>query len=148
MIYPTITAALTGAETVIKQEREENGTEGERKLILKDKLYLTRYHNYGAFWNIGERHPEFIKGVSMGLCVACTILYILTLGRKGKHLLKLGLSILLGGAYSNTYDRMVRGYVVDYLGLQVENEKLRNMVFNLSDLFIVIGAAICVIAGK
>ena len=37
-----------------------------------------------------------------------------TLGQKGKAALKLGLAFLLGGAFSNTYDRLKRKYVVDY----------------------------------
>lgn len=60
-------------------------------------------------------------------------------------MLKTGLSILLGGAYSNTYDRLVRGYVVDYFGFQVKNERLRNIVFNISDFCIMIGALISVL---
>ena len=35
------------------------------------------------------------------------------LGMRGKKLLKAGLSLLLGGAFSNTYDRVMREYVVD-----------------------------------
>lgn len=144
MIFIGIIIAITAVEAVIKQVREQNGTEGERKPILGGKLYVTKYHNYGAFLNLGQKHPEFIKGLSAGLCLACSILFVLTLGMKGKTLLKAGLSVLLGGAFSNTYDRLVRGYVVDYFGFHVKNEKIRNIVFNISDFCIVIGAAVCV----
>lgn len=147
MIFIGIVIAIVAIESVIKQVMEQKGTKGERKPILGGKLYLTRYHNYGAFLNLGEKRPEFVKGLSLGLCLACAILYIMTLGRKGKGLLKVGLSLLLGGAFSNTYDRMVRGYVVDYFGFQVKNEKLRNIVFNISDFCIMIGAVIAVIRG-
>ena len=67
------------------------------------------------------------------------------MGTKGKMLLKTGLSFLLGGAFSNTYDRMIRGYVVDYFGFQVKNENLQKIVFNISDFCIAIGAALCVL---
>lgn len=147
MIFIGIIIAIVAVESVIKQVTEQNGTKGERKPILGGKLYLTKYHNYGAFLNLGEKRPEFVKGLSLGLCLACTILYALTLGTKGKILLKTGLSVLLGGAFSNTYDRMVKGYVVDYFGFNVKNEKLRNIVFNISDFCIMIGAVIAVIRG-
>lgn len=145
MIFAGIIIAIVATESVIKQVVEQNETEGERKPVLNGKLYVTKYHNYGAFLNLGQKHPEFIKGLSAGLCLACTVLFVLTLGMKGKTLLKAGLSVLLGGAFSNTYDRMVRGYVVDYFGFHVKNEKIRNIIFNISDFCILIGAAVCLL---
>ena len=147
MIYIGIMVAIVAVEAVIKQVREQNGSFGEHKPILAGKLYLTKYHNRGAFLNLGQKRPEFVKGLSAGLCLACTLLFILTLGTKGKRLLKAGLSVLLGGAFSNTYDRMVRGYVVDYFGFCIGNERFKNIVFNISDFCIMIGAAVCVAAG-
>lgn len=147
MIFIGIIIAIVATESVIKQVREQKGTEGERKPILGGRLYLTRYHNHGAFLNLGQNRPEFIKGLSAGLCLACTVLFVLTLGTKGKTLLKAGLSLLLGGAFSNTYDRLVRGYVVDYFGFNVKNERLKNIVFNISDFCIMIGAAVSALRG-
>lgn len=145
MIFISIIIAIVAAEAVIKQVREQNGVSGEKKPFLKGKLYLTKYHNYGAFLNLRQKRPEFVKGLSAGLCLICTIVFVFSMGTKGKTLLKTGLSILLGGAYSNTYDRLVRGYVVDYFGFQVKNEKLGNIVFNISDFCIMIGAFISVL---
>lgn len=145
MIFISIIIAIVAAEAVIKQVREQNGVFGEKKPFLKGKLYLTKYHNHGAFLNLGQERPEFVKGLSVGLCLICTILFVFSMGTKGKALLKTGLSILLGGAYSNTYDRLVRGYVVDYFGFQVKNERLGNIVFNISDFCIMIGALISVL---
>jgi len=56
--------------------------------------------------------------------------------------LKMSMALLLGGAYSNLYDRMKREYVVDYFGFNVKNQKLRSIVFNISDFCIMIGAAV------
>lgn len=145
MFFIGIIIVIVAVESVIKQVREQNGKKGERKPVLGGRLYLTRYHNYGAFLNLGQKRPELVKGISLGLCLACTVLFILTLGTRGKILLKTGLSILLGGAFSNTYDRMVRGYVVDYFGFNVKNDKFRNVVFNISDFCIMLGAFAAVI---
>ena len=46
---------------------------------------------------------------------------------------KLGIAIILGGAISNLYDRVVRRYVVDYFSIQCG--KLKGVVFNLGDIF-------------
>ena len=142
MIFLGIVIAIVAAESVIKQVSEKKHPDGKREPILKGKLYFTNYHNHGAFPNRGEKRPQFIKGMSAGLCLACAVLFLVTFGTKGKSLLKAGLSLLLGGAFSNTYDRFMREYVVDYFGFNVKNEKLRNIVFNISDFCIMIGACI------
>ena len=56
-------------------------------------------------------------------------------------------SLLLGGAFSNTYDRLKRKYVVDYFSFGVKWEPLRAIVFNISDFCILIGALIIAIKG-
>ena len=61
---------------------------------------------------------------------------------KGKRLLKTGLALILGGAYSNTYDRLRRKYVVDYITFP----KISTVVFNLSDFGIMIGAMLLTIS--
>ncbi|HJA92944.1 MAG TPA: signal peptidase II, partial [Candidatus Eisenbergiella merdipullorum] len=61
--------------------------------------------------------------------------------------LKTGLSLLLGGAWSNTYDRLKRKYVVDYFSLNVKWKPLRQIIFNISDFCILIGALIIAFKG-
>ena len=82
------------------------------------------------------------------LTVLATLLFAITLGNAGKGLMKWGLTLLLGGAYSNTYDRIVRRYVVDYISFNVKNKKMRQIVFNMADFCIMIGAILVVIGGK
>jgi len=45
-------------------------------------------------------------------------------------------------------DRLTRGYVVDYFGFRVKNKRLRNVIFNISDFGIMIGAVLLVIAAR
>ena len=53
---------------------------------------------------------------------------------------KIGIAIILGGAISNLYDRLVRRYVVDYFSIQCG--KLKEVVFNLGDIFVFLGSGI------
>ena len=57
----------------------------------------------------------------------------------------MGLSVLLGGSFSNTYDRLKRKYVVDYFSFNVKCCGIRRIVFNISDFCIMIGAAMAVL---
>ena len=60
--------------------------------------------------------------------------YIRTFGEKGTRISKLGLSMILGGGLNNYTERRRKGYVTDYVSLNVENPKLKKVVFNISDL--------------
>ena len=141
MIYVILIGCIFLCEWFLKNVVEAWGREKEYKEILGGKLYLTKYHNEGAFLNLGEKRKKIVAAVSMVLSVFCLIVFILTFFKKGNTFLKTGLSLLLGGAFSNTYDRLKRKYVVDYFGFRLKRfPKLSKVVFNLSDFFIVIGA--------
>ena len=78
--------------------------------------------------------------ISVVLTAVLTVVFLLTLGTAGKGLLKWGLALLLGGAYTNTYDRLKRKYVVDYVSFNVPVKGIRRIVFNIGDFCIMIGA--------
>ena len=82
--------------------------------------------------------------ISVALSVFLTIVYVITLTTAGKGMLKWGLTLLLGGAYTNTYDRLTRKYVVDYVSFNVPFRWLRRIIFNIGDFCIMIGAMLSV----
>lgn len=145
MIYIAVAILIFVVEFAIKFFVEKLAEENKRIPIFDGKMYLTKYHNEGAFLNFGEGKRVAVKYISLVLTAGCLLVFAFTLGRRGKHLLKIGLAFLLGGAFGNTYDRMVRQYVVDYVGFNVKNKKFSNTIFNISDFFIMIGAALSVI---
>jgi len=118
----------------------EAGTDTTLKSIMGGRILVRRYHNQGAILNLGRKCRLLVTALSVALSVLMTAVFIFSLGQRGNRLLRLGLSILLGGAFSNTYDRLKRQYVVDYFSFGVKWKPLRNIVFNLSDFCIIIGA--------
>lgn len=130
---------------LIKNHIENTEYTGTEKPILGGRLLLHRYHNEGAFLNVGERRRGLVSALSLVLTLGATVLFLVTFTCRGSGLMKVGLSFLLGGAYSNTYDRLARKYVVDYVSFPVQNQKIRNIVFNISDFCIMIGALLMVI---
>ena len=140
----TILTIFTG-ELFWKGHVEKEIPENSSKKALHDTIILTKYHNRGAALNTGEKKPEIVKWISVVLTLIAAILFICSFGLAGKGLMKYGLSLLLGGAFSNTYDRLKRGYVVDYFRLNVPVKKIRNLIFNISDFCILIGALLIVL---
>ena len=139
--------AIFITDLLIKNYIERTEDEGGEKAMLSGRLLLHRYHNKGAFLNVGEGRRSIVAVLSLILTLGATVLFLVTFTCRGSRLLKVGLAFLLGGAYSNTYDRLVRKYVVDYVSFPVKNQKIRNIVFNISDFSIMIGALLMVIGG-
>ena len=139
MLYVVIAAAVFLADYAVKEwvEREEMP---EERRILCGKLLLRRYHNKGAFLDMGAARSSLVAVLSLLLTLAMTVVFLTTFSVRGGRLLKTGLAFLLGGAYSNTYDRLRRRYVVDYVSFPARNPALRSVVYNLSDFCIMIGA--------
>lgn len=135
-----VIAAVFSADLWIKSRIEKS--EKLPRTIWKGHLLLQRYHNRGAMLNLGERAPGLVAALSVLLTLLVLVLLVLSFGTKGNNLLRAGLSLLLGGAFSNTYDRLKRKYVVDYVSFQVKWKRLSHIVFNISDFFIMAGALI------
>lgn len=147
MGYLCIVALIFAGELGIKNYVEKKWNAGEEKEICKGRILLRKYHNKGACMNLGEKKSNVVAGLSLILTAALALVFLFTLTRHGNGWLKAGLSLLLGGAFSNTYDRLKRKYVVDYFSFGVKWEPLRAIVFNISDFCILIGALIVAIKG-
>lgn len=136
-------------EYLIKGYIEKNKIEGKIEEKCGGILWIRKYHNKGAFLNFMEKSRMVVTGLSIAFSVILTVVFVLTLGNKGKALLKTGLALLLGGAYSNTYDRLHRKYVVDYFSIHIPKgpfKRLSTVIFNIADFCIMIGAMLMVIA--
>lgn len=146
--YAVLAMAIFILDLLIKNHIEKTRKEGEEEAVCGGRLLIRRYHNKGAFLNAGERRRDLVAVLSVALTLGVTVLFVLTFSCKGSRLLKAGLAVLLGGAYSNTYDRLMRKYVVDYVSFPVKNKRIRSVVFNISDFCIAVGALLMVLGNS
>lgn len=138
MIYIIIAVSIFLGDCFIKKYIEDNKEYGKNEEILNGNIIINKYHNKGAMLNFLENKKDIVIGVSGALLGVIMIIFSLLIPRKGHKLTKIGLSFIIGGAASNFYDRVKRGYVVDYFSFK----KLKKIVFNISDLFIFLGTFI------
>ncbi len=146
MLYLGIIVVIFLGEFHLKNWIEKNIKEGAIRKLSGGFLLICKHHNRGFVLNKASSKQPLVAALSLGLAVFCTVLFLATLGSRGNTLLRMGLALLLGGAYSNTYDRIRRKYVVDYFSFNIPVEGIRNIIFNLSDFCIMIGALLCVLA--
>ncbi len=136
MIFFLIAAAIFVLDFFMKEYVEKNKTIGKSEKILRGRIVVTKYHNQGAFLNLMEKRREALLVVSGIMIGGITILMAIIFPQKGKRLLKTGIAFLAGGAASNVYDRLRRGYVVDYFSFSC----YQKVIFNISDFFIFLGS--------
>ncbi len=107
--------------------------------IIQDILHLTYVENRGAAFGMLQNQRWIFMIITVIVIIA--IIYFKTKNKLTSKLLDLGLSFVLGGAVGNMIDRVILGYVVDFIDFQIINFP----VFNVADIFVVIGAIILVI---
>ena len=148
MIYILVIVIIFAGDYLIKNYIEKNVKENTVHKIWGGALLIRKHHNRGFALNKASNSQPVVATISLGLAVFCTLIFIVSLGKRGNALLNTGLALLLGGAYSNTYDRLKRKYVVDYFSFGVPINPIQRIVFNISDIFIMLGAMLSAIGAR
>lgn len=146
MIFGWIAGSVFLVDLWIKKMVERDVMKDQKINLIRDKIYITKYHNYGAAFNFMEKRNLWVMVCSLTLTLLCTAVFAVTLTHGGRNGLKTGLALLLGGAYSNTYDRLKRRYVVDYIGIHHRKGGKQDVIYNFSDFCILIGALLMVLS--
>jgi len=139
MRYGLLAGLLFAIDFVLKRKADGLPRIGRWGTYWKGRVAIWNYHNYGAFYNLGQGKAVLVRIASVSLTGVAAVYFLLSLTTRGNALLRAGLSILLGGAFSNTYDRLKKKYVVDYIQFP-KVPVLKKVIFNLSDFCILIGA--------
>lgn len=134
------TAGLFAADQLVKTYAEQSLDEKEEK-ELRGSLILRRVHNTGMCMELLSDRPAAVRGLSAAASCAVTLFQIASVARRRGFLKKAGYTLMSAGAWSNTFDRFVRGHVVDYLGFSLKDPKLAKITYNLADFYIAGGAA-------
>ena len=101
--------------------------------IIKNFFYFTNAHNNGAAFSILSGYNLLF--ISITLIVICLI---------DKYIEKnISFYILLGGIIGNLIDRLIFGYVRDFLDFRIFNYNFP--IFNISDICICLGIFLIII---
>ena len=102
--------------------------------IIKNVFYLTDVHNEGAAFSI----MYGLRYILIAISIAFLVLIIYYMYKKKKY--NIEFALIIGGLLGNLIDRIVFGYVIDYIGVIIF--KYYFPIFNIADALIVIGAII------
>lgn len=110
--------------------------------VIKNFFYLTYTRNTGAAFSILE------DGRILFLVVTIIALFFINkyMNKEDiKGIDNLIYGMIIGGILGNLLDRIVYGYVIDFLDFKIFGYNYP--VFNLADTFIVVGALLLIITG-
>lgn len=116
---------------------------------LGDSRYVTSFFNVVRVHNTGAAF-SFLAGASgwqrwffVGLGTVATIFIIWMLRRHGQQtLFATALTLIMGGAIGNVVDRLLHGYVVDFIQLHWAGWYYPS--FNVADSAITVGAVLLI----
>lgn len=142
MVYAALIALVAGGDQWLKYMVEAQDPEKFPRPLekAKGKIWVYRNHNEGFPFGFLEKHQELVRLIPLILTSILAGGLIEMQREKGRFLEKTAASLVIGGSLSNLYDRYVRNYVVDYFSLRFG--PLKEVVFNLGDIFILIGSGI------
>ena len=114
--------------------------------IIPGFFRLTHTENTGAAFSLFADSPSHWKTAALiGFSAVAMVIVSALLWKQSRIGTTTGiaLSLILGGAVGNLWDRVARGRVVDFLLFYFKQYQWP--VFNLADSFIVIGASLLVL---
>lgn len=132
---------LAGCDHATKLWAEQRLSDGGDIAVLPPLLELSYVRNFDVAFQLLEslaepRRAVLIVVVSLLAIGACA----LALWRGATRAERLGYTLVLAGALGNLGDRLLRGYVVDFIHLT------HWPVFNVADVWIVIGVAVLLLS--
>ena len=116
----------------------------------ENSFYINDFINFDLVWNTGIGFGLFQSSSillynSISLLIAFVILFLIYLLIISDKLDKISLSLIIGGAIGNFYDRMIFKAVPDFIDLHYKN--FHWFTFNVADILISLGIIIFLIKG-
>ncbi len=112
-------------------------------VIILNFFQFNYVENYGAAFGILQNRKLFFVVITLSVIIGISV-FLVKNYYSINFFMRIGLSMLLGGAIGNFIDRVRLGYVVDFISFRLLN-KYEFPVFNIADISVVIGTAIILI---
>ena len=143
LIWIVVIVASIFADQLTKQLVVNFLDREEPFYVIKGVFRFSYVENRGAAFGMLDDHRWVFMIIST-VAIVGIIFYMWKFCRDSK-LLCLGLSLIVGGGIGNMIDRVLLGYVIDFLDF-CAFPKLWMWVFNIADACVCVGAAIVVLS--
>ncbi|MGM0507615.1 MAG: signal peptidase II [Fusobacteriota bacterium] len=140
MVYYLITLVVVILDQISKYLIVKKFSVGETIPIIEDFFHLTYVENKGVAFGFFYGHVTIFAFIAV-ISIIGIILYIHKQDEEHSLYSKIGFMFILGGAIGNLGDRIIRGYVVDFIDFR----GIWPYIFNIADVAINIGVILILI---
>lgn len=117
---------------------------GENIEIIKNIFNIIYTNNTGAAFSILLGKRIFL--IVVAVLIIGVLLYYIKRNKIEKKIDIIALSFVIGGSLGNLIDRIVRGYVIDFISIKLGNYNFP--IFNVADILIVIGVFLLLLSSR
>lgn len=110
--------------------------------IIPNFFYLRYLKNTGAAWSMLSNHTSLLTVVSI-VEIGILIYFLIDVMKKKQKWLVFAISLMIGGALGNLFDRFFLHYVRDFLDFYIFGYDFP--VFNIADSALCVGAFILIV---
>ena len=109
--------------------------------IIKNFFYIIYTNNTGSAFSILLDKRIFL--IVVAILIIGILLYYIKKNKVDGKLNIIAFSLIIGGSLGNLIDRIVRGYVVDFISIKLGSYNFP--IFNIADTLIVVGVFLLLI---
>lgn len=128
--YLIMIVIIVAIDQCLKMLVEGKLAVGEKIYIVEDLFVITNVHNTGAAFNFLADQPQLVMGITAAI-IAVGFYFLFAF--RETPLLQTFIALVLGGAEGNLIDRLMHGYVIDYIDINIIP------VFNFADICVTVG---------
>ncbi|RKH57094.1 signal peptidase II [Corallococcus llansteffanensis] len=114
--------------------------------FIEDYWHFRYVENPGAAWGMFSNLPDPVRKAFFHVVSLAALGFILVLYRRtdaSQKSVRVALALISGGALGNFVDRLIRGYVIDFIDWHWRNQPgMRWPTFNVADAAICIGVGL------
>ena len=111
-------------------------------VVVKNLLNITYVHNTGAAFSLFDNARVFL--IIIGILAVIVFTYYIIKTRTLNDFDMFTHSLVLGGILGNLFDRIIHGYVIDYISLNLFGYHIP--IFNFADICIVLSVILIFIS--
>ncbi len=138
LIYTTLLVLLDQLSKIIVTKINSNSRLDHT--VIKGFFNITYAENTGAAFSILEGKRVYFIVITL---VVITALIFYFVKEKPKGIEKICLILIIAGAIGNLIDRIIHGYVTDFLNFNIFGYDFP--IFNIADSYITVGAILLII---
>lgn len=141
LLYLITLIVITGGDQFTKHLVSSSMQLGQSQEIINNFFYFTYAHNTGVAWGMLAGHLWLFIIVALVSAVLMIVFFMKT--RRNEVLTRFGLVLTFAGMAGNLIDRVVYGYVRDFIDVVIFNYNFP--IFNVADMAVVIGVILIII---